>query len=324
METPVFRLGLVGFSEREEQLLRMGVGQYRQAHWRCGRAEGADAWLINGARVGRIHGTQVRVIASGDAGGEKALLLDVGSRPTAVTLPAPLLLQQLTGLSCDLRRAETVSACLAALDGRLAQLRRLYWIAAHLVKGNDMVGKAVYELRTGSQLLAVADLKGTVSVFPGATEADLEQAVWKHRARKLLEAPMDFEQHALSELLWTYTTRTRLNLLPERYTQGPIYLRRPPRVRTELLGDLHLRIIRELAIAPARLAQLVERIGVDAKAAGRALAALYYVGSVTSNPERAWATSSQQGGPWSSRASLVDDGAFRRSSEGQPSTTPLV
>lgn len=325
METPVFRLGLVGFDEREEQLLRAGVAPYRKVQWRCGRAEGADAWLINGPRVGRMHDTLVRVVASAEAGGGKTLLLDVGSRPTAVATPAPHLLQQLTGLSFDLRQPASLSTCLAAFDARLGQLRRLYSIAAHLVRCNEVVGKAVYELRAGTQLLAVADMKGMVLVHPGATDAQLEKAVWKHRARKMLEVPQDFEQHALAEVLWTYTTRTRLDLLPQRYLECPVYLRRPPRVRAELLGDVHLRIIRELAVSPARLVDLVDRTGADARTLGRGLAALYYVGSVTSNPDRAWAAS-QQAGPWSTRASLIDDGAqgFRLPLDAQPSTTPLM
>lgn len=325
METPVFRLGLVGFDERDEQLLRASVAPYRKVQWRCGPAEGADAWLINGSRVARIQDDRVRVVASGEANGGTTLLLDVRSRPTAVGLPAPQSLQQVIDLSFDLRQSATLTTCLAALDARLAQLRRLYSVAAHLVKCNEMVGKAVYELRAGQELLAVADMKGMVSVHPGATPAQLEKAVWKHRARKMLEVPQDYEQHALAELLWIYTTRTRLDLLPERYRECPIYLRRPPRVRAELLGDIHLRVMRELAISPARLPDLADRIGAEGKSLARAVAALYYVGSVTSNPERAWAASQQASG-WTTRASLIEDSAqgFRMPSDAQPSTTPLM
>lgn len=325
METPVFRLGLVGFDENEEQLLEQGVGRYRQVRWRCGPPEGADAWMLNSPRAGRVHGSCVRVIASRHAGDGATLMLDLASRPTAVLAPAPQALQQLAGLSFELRSRESVAACLAALDRRLERLRTLYWVAAHLVKCNEMVGKAVYELRAGAQLLAIADMKGTVSILPGLREEQLDQATWKHRARTMLEVPADFDQHALAELLWIYATRTRVNLLPERYTDCPLYLRRPPRVPTALVEDVHLQVIRELAIAPTRFIDLADRTGLDAKVLGRALAALYYVGSVTSNPERAWAAS-QQGGIWSSRASLRDEGAqpFRTPSEGQPSTTPLV
>jgi len=326
METPVFRLGLVGFGVSEERLLRELAARYKHAHWRCGRAEGADAWLINGARVARLHDSRARIIASDETGSGTTLLLDLASRPTAVATPAPQLLLQQVGLSCDLRQRETVASCLAALDRRLAPMRRLYGVAALLVKGNPTVGNAVYELRAGTQLLAVADMKGQVFVSPDAGAEQLQQAEWKHRARKMVEVPADFAQHPLSELLWTYATRSSVDLLPGRYLECRIYLRRPPRVRPELLEDAHLRIIRELAVGPSDFTELLDRVGIDPKTLRRSLAALYRVGSITSNPERVW-SASLEGTIWSTRAALLDgegETSFSRPADGHPSTAPLA
>lgn len=326
MEIPVFRLGLVGFGVSEERQLRDLAARYKQAQWRCGRAEGADAWLINGARVARMHDSRARIVASDETGSGTALLIDLGSRPTAVAAPAPQLVQQLVGLSFDLRQRETVASCLAALDRRLAPMRSLYGVAALLVKGNPTVGNAVYELRAGTQLLAIADMKGKVFISPDVGAQQLQHAEWKHRARKMVDVPMDFAQHALSELLWTYATRTRIDLLPERYLECRIYLRRPPRVRPDLLDDAHLRIIRELAVAPSDFTELLDRVGVDPRTLRRALAALYRVGSITSNPERVW-SASLEGTMWSTRAALLDDAGettFSRPADGHPSTTPLA
>jgi hypothetical protein len=325
METPAFRLGLVGFDKHEEELLRPGVAQYRQVQWRCGPAHGADAWLINGARVARVQESRVRVIASEEALGATALMLDVHSRPTAVSGPTPQALQQLVGHSFEVRRPETLKRCLLDLDRGLAPLRRMYRIAALLIECNATVGKAVYELRAGPQLLAVADMKGSVFSSPDASEQQLRQASWRHRARKMVDVPADFEQHALSELLWAYTTRTRRNLLPDRYTDSRIYLRRPPRLRADLVEDIHLWIIRELASGAASFVELLGRLDTDEATLTRALAALYYVGSVTSNAERAWAAS-QQSALWSTRAALSEQGVepSRSAHEGQPSTAPLL
>lgn len=326
MEIPVFNLGLVGFGVAEERLLRERVARYQQVQWRCGRAEGADAWLIHGARVARMNESRARIIAADDSGGGTVLLLDVDSRPTAVSMPAPQLLQQIVGLSFDLRQPDTVSSCLAALDRKLAPLRRLYGVAALLVQGSATVGNAIYELRAGAQLLAIADMKGKVYVSPDVDDEQLRRAAWKHRARNKVEVPADFEAHGLSELLWMYTTRSRLDLLPERYLECRIYLRRPPRVRAELLDDQHLRVIRELAVAPADCTELLDRIGMDPRTLRRALAALYRVGSITSNPDRVWSTS-LEGTMWSTRAALLDDEGetnFSRPADGQPSTAPLA
>ncbi|HEX7891003.1 MAG TPA: hypothetical protein VF522_16735 [Ramlibacter sp.] len=326
MELPVFNLGLVGFGVAEERQIRERAARYKQAHWRCGRAEGADAWLINGARVARMTDSRARIIGTDDTGSGAAQLLDVATRPTAVAMPAPQLLQQMVGISFDLRQPDTVAACLAALDGSLAPVRRLFGVAALLVKGSATVGNAVYELRAGAQLLAVADMKGRVYVSPDVGDEQLRRAAWKHRARNMVELPTDFAEHGLSELLWSYTTRTRLDLLPERYLECRIFLRRPPRVRPELLDDQHLRVIRELAVAPADFTELLDRIGMDPKTLRRALAALYRVGSITSNPDRVW-TTSLEGTMWSTRAALLDDEGetnFSRPADGHPSTAPLA
>lgn len=324
METPAFRLGLVGFDAREERMLGETANRYKGVHWHCGRPDGADAWVVNGARVGRIQGAAVRVVASHAAGDGAGLVLDFGSRPTLVATPAPQALEQLTRLRFALGDADSFAACLADVDRRLAGLRRLYWVAAHLVKCKEMVGKAVYELRLGPELLAVADMKGTVSILPFLREAQIDQAVWKHRVRKTVEVPADFERYSLAEVLWTYTTRTRLNLLPDHYAEVPIYLRRPPRVPTERIDDVHLRVVRELAIGPSQFVDLMDRTEADAQTLSRALAALYYVGSITSNPDRAWA-GSQSSSHWASRTSVMEQGAstFRARAEGYPSTTPL-
>jgi hypothetical protein len=326
METPVFRLGLVGFNEREEQLLRAGAAAYRQVDWRCGRAEGADAWVIKGARIARIQDNRLRVVASEGTNTGSAFLLDVGSRPVAIATPAPQQVAQLAPLFFDPAQDAALAGALATLDAQLDRLRRQYWAAALLVEHNATVGKALYELRTFDQVLAVADMKGTVHIAPGATSDQFDHAVWRHRARKSVEALADFERHPLAELLWSYATRTRRDLLPARYKDQSIHLRRPPRVPAERVGDVHLRIVRELAVGPASMAGLAEKIGVDDKTLERSMAALYLVGSVTTNPERAWSTS-EQGALWSTRSGAFNAASLQApgpDTEGMPSTAPLM
>jgi len=207
METPVFRLGLVGFNEREEQLLRAGAAAYRQVDWRCGRAEGADAWMIKGARIARIQENRLRVVASEGTNTGAAFLLDAGSRPVAIATPAPQQVAQIAPLFFDPAQEAALAGALAALDAQLDRLRRQYWAASLLVEHTPTVGKALYELRTFDQVLAVADMKGAVHIAPKATSDQFDHAVWRHRARKSVEVLPDFERHPLAELLWAYATR---------------------------------------------------------------------------------------------------------------------
>jgi hypothetical protein len=54
-----------------------------------------------------------------------------------------------------------------------------------------------------------------------------------------------------------------------------------------MMKDAHLLLLRELAQAPGTFAELEQRTGLVGSHLSRPLAALYYVGAITSNPRRA-------------------------------------
>jgi hypothetical protein len=76
-------------------------------------------------------------------------------------------------------------------------------------------------------------------------------------------------------------------VLPNHYRTSLLYYRRPPRVPQLAVTDSHLLLMRELACAPATFDALQERCALDSRQLARDLAALYFVGSITSNPRRA-------------------------------------
>ncbi len=59
------------------------------------------------------------------------------------------------------------------------------------------------------------------------------------------------------------------------------------RLAPRLLTDSHLLLMRELACAPADFDSLQQRTGLGAPALARDLAALYFVGAITSSRKRA-------------------------------------
>lgn len=224
----------------------------------------------------------------------------------------------------NLRRPESLVPVLAELERCLQVRKACYWTAEHLVQHNATVGKAIFELRAGSHLLAVADMKGEVAVWPKASEKDFEQAVWKHKARKTVAIPQEFERYSLAQLIWQYTTRTNRKLLPKRYRECDIFFRRPPRVDPQLIEDTHLLVMRELALGPCTLAELQTRMGAAAEtsAVEAALASLYFVGSITSNPERASHTSGRGG--LTAIAPQAVYGNERQIPDTRPTTAPLI
>nr|MDQ6880944.1 hypothetical protein [Pseudomonadota bacterium] len=102
--------------------------------------------------------------------------------------------------------------------------------------------------------------------------------------------PESFVRISLSELMWQYAVRTTRDVLPKRYRTKMLYFRRAPHLPQRLLTDSHLLLIRELATGIGTFADLQQRTGMGAGPLARILAALYLVGTITSNPKRASVT----------------------------------
>jgi DNA-binding transcriptional ArsR family regulator len=79
-------------------------------------------------------------------------------------------------------------------------------------------------------------------------------------------------------------------VLPPRYRSSPIFFRRPPRLDPALVEEEHLLAMRELAIRPATYDDLKAQLEISDATLARTLAALYYVGSITTNRARATPT----------------------------------
>lgn len=87
--------------------------------------------------------------------------------------------------------------------------------------------------------------------------------------------------------MWQYAMRTRRDALPSHYRTSMLFFRRPPRLPQRVLKDSHLLLLRELAQSPGNFEELQQRTGLVEPLLARDLAALYLVGSITSNPKRA-------------------------------------
>jgi hypothetical protein len=327
METAVLRLGLAGFRAGEKAAIEKIAAAFRRTDWLCGDADGADAWLIDGAHVTDAQGEHVRVMCTDAAGRMQPIVIDGASRPLAFARAPGVRVPTGTHPVFDFSQPATLTRVLQQFDRELHAAKTRFWTAAHILEHHATVGKAIYELRAGAEVLAVVDMKGDVAVSPTAAESSFDEAVWVHRARKAVTVPAWFQHTTLSHLVWQYMTGTRRELLPPRYRDCPIFFRRPPRVDPQLIGDIHLLVSRQLALGPATLADLSSALHLDDEAVSKALAALYFVGSVTSNPDRAW-KGSVRGGLWSQPAPLAGDAmmpsAPRMQRDAPPSTAPLM
>ncbi|RZJ25277.1 MAG: hypothetical protein EOO54_06850 [Haliea sp.] len=287
IELPVLRLGLVGFTVEQQQILS-GVATTAASSglvWEITKLEDADAWWVNGARCQLLADGSMR-IASGVPGG-RSLQLNLADidRPVAFCGPLPRSFQPDHFFA--LESVPSMKTVLRKFESWLSSLAAQFCLASHIVENEGALAPGVYHVSNHGTLLAVVDLQGEVGVLPSAGPIDFEEAVWHHRPAGAASIPAGFVQASLSQLMWQYAVRTSRDVLPRRYRKGVLYFRRPPRIAQRLLRDAHLLLMRELSCEAGSFEELQQRTGMAANSLAHHLGALYLVGAITANPKRA-------------------------------------
>jgi hypothetical protein len=303
IELPLLRLGLAGFSGEQhtaiETALRVGVGE--ATVWDIVELEAADAIWINGGRSQARPENRIRIASGAPEGRSLQLNLAEVDRPLAFALPLPAGVH--ASDTFDLASVRSMSVVLQKFEAWLAPLTAQFCLASHIVEHQSALGAGKYELRLNGQLLAWVDMQGEAAVLATAGAADFEAAVWGRHTGPL-QVPEHFTRTSLAELMWQYAVRTQRDVLPKHYRTGTMYFRRAPRLPQRLLKDSQLLVMRELLLAPATFAELQQRCGLDEERLARDLTALYFVGSITSNPKRAGQFATRPGQDASSQGNL--------------------
>ena len=286
IELPVLRLGLAGFSatERSHIAAALPAASPGAAQWEIARVPDADAWWVSGARAKLLPGDIVQVAPGGPT--ERALRLHLPDVDRPVAFSLPLACEALVpAFSFDAGSRRSMGAVLEAFETWLAPLMTQFSLGSQIAEHEAALGSGVFDVCANGRLLAVVDMHGDVAVLPASIPADFEDAVWTRRETPGMPEPM--KSVSMSQLMWQYSTRTQADLLPRHYRTDLLYFRRAPRLPQRMLEDAHLLLIRELARGPAGFDALQRRTGIAAMQLARHLAALYFVGSITSNPKRA-------------------------------------
>jgi hypothetical protein len=283
---PVLRLGLAGFSDEQQQavadVLREGAGE--SASWEAGDLDGADGWWINGARTQTLEDDRIRVASAGTDGRSLQLHLPGVGRPVAFARPLPRDFHALC--SFELSSRDSIQAVLRKFETWLAPVAAQFCLAAHIVEHESALGRGVFDLSIGGTLIALVDMQGEAAVKATVGPADFEGVVWGRRNGPFV-VPDNFVRTSLSQLMWQYAVRTQRDLLPKHYRTAPLHFRRAPRLPQRMLKDSHLLLMRELSSGAATFPELAQRCEMAEPQLARHLAALYLVGSITSNPRRA-------------------------------------
>lgn len=296
IELPVLRLGLAGFSEAQQKAAAELAAKARtaRAQWEIVPFPEADGWWLEGGRTMVLPSGILRVQPGVPSGRSVQLALSDVDRPVGFSLPLAATGFQ-PAVTFELANAERATAVLDQFAGWLQTMLSHFCLASSLTEHQPTLGAGSWEVIRGSELLAVVDLKLGAAVAPGVNAGDFADGIWCVRDHGAVVIPHDFPRVSVSHLMWQYALRTQRDLLPPHYRRDPLYFRRPPRLPQRQLRDAHLLLLRELVANPGlSFEQLQQSTGLAEAPLARCLAALYVVGSITSNARRALGATSRR------------------------------
>lgn len=288
LEQPVLRLGLLGFGDAAAARLGAWAAATQPGWpaWQACDPHMADAWMISGPAVDVLDRDVLTIRHPLDSGERLSLNRAEVDRPLAFATPLP------DGFASaeffDAGDEQSVRQRLQRFEAWLRPLRSQFALGAQLTDRLPRhKGEVVHVVHEG-RLLAVLDLaRWQAGLLTAVRPVDLAMADWVRRPSRANDIPTSFIRLPLNRVLWTYAVRSARDLLPARYRQQVIHLRRVPSLPARWFDELHLLLMRELMARPGTFADLCLRSGADAVALAHHLAALYFAGAVTTDPDSA-------------------------------------
>lgn len=288
LEHPVLRLGLLGFSESVFGRLRSWAERDTIGWplWRLGDPHLADAWLIGGSAVNVVDRDALLIEHPLHSAVRLTLNRAEVDRPLAFALPLPQGFASAESFDAD--DESSLKKRLQRFEAWLRPLRSQFVLGEQLVARLPAYQGHVVHLMHDGQLLAVIDFpRWRCGMLIPARPVDLAAAEWVRQPAQVDDIPSTFLRLRLHQVMWTYAARTRRDILPARYRDLTIHLRRVPHLPARWFDPVHLLIMQELSSQPGTLQELQERTCLDEPALASRLAALYYGGALTTDADSA-------------------------------------
>jgi hypothetical protein len=286
LEQPVLRLGLLGFSDEMSARLRDWAEHSLPGWpaWCIDDPHRADAWLIDGRAVVVLNRDALTI--QHPAGGSDRWTLHRAEvdRPLAFSLPLPEGFA--SAESFDAADEQSLRQRLQRFEAWLRPLRSQFALGSQLVRRLPEYQGDVVHLMHDGRLLGVLDFpRWQCGLLIPARPVDLVNAEWVRRPAAANDIPAAFLRLKLHQVMWAYAVRTRLDILPERYRERVIHMRRVPHLPARWFDPAHLLIMQELSVRPATLAQLQQRTSLDLSALASRVAALYFAAGLTTDED---------------------------------------
>ena len=308
MPVPRMRMGLVGFAD-EKQLLNLLMSRNRNLQWERWPFIDADALWINGAHAQPLRGNLVRIPSVDPAKPATVLNLKEIDRPTAFTLPFA------NGyftppLAFDPHKVDQVADVLNVFEAALLDTAAELTLASEIAARRHGLAAPSYHLMVRGRLLAIFNASGEIGLAPQLAPHELEEAEWAGRPAAGGQIPGQFRRTTIAQVMWNHVMRSADDLLPSRYREGTIHWRRMPAVPPRWIREEHMMLIAVLSTGPQTVASLSDTTGLSPAAVSQGLAALYFGGSLTTDPRKAGPTrvarapASEEGWPSSMTSSF--------------------
>jgi DNA-binding transcriptional ArsR family regulator len=281
----MLRLGLLGFSDPAGLRLQDWVVRPLEGRplWTCCDPHLADAWMVNGASV-EVQDRDALVIQH-PIGSDDRLQLNRAAvdRPLAFASPLPDGFASAEFFDAD--DEDGVRQRLLRFEAWLRPLRSQFALGAELLQRLGAFSGVVHVQRDG-RLLAVVDFaRWHADLLLPARALDLAMADWVPVKNASEGVPPSFMRLPLYRVMWTYAVRTARDVLPRRYRERTIYLRRVPQVPARWFAEDHMIIMRELLAEPSDFDNLQERTGMHPDVLAHHLSVLYHAGGLTTDAE---------------------------------------
>ena len=254
--------------------------------WRFCSFQDADAWLINGAKVRTVEADVIRISPGIPTEWAIKLGLKDVNRPLSFATPLPE--GFLPRSSFDVSQPSTLLRALDQFSVWLRPLRLQFDLGREIVRRGNALRHGVFHVTSAGRLLAVLNFRsGKAALAPDASGSDIGAADWAQRPPAAGQIPPGFIASSISQLSWMYVRHSARDVLPDRYLEGPVYFRGPPRVPVQWISDAQLVLLRELQAEPATLQDLRVRTAMPLEQIQRDLACLFFAAAITSSPSKA-------------------------------------
>jgi hypothetical protein len=308
MRHPRLNLGLIGFSTVQRARLQSSlekittqtiptahiedtVNLFNRPAWHITDFREANALLLNteqarwdAANILRFHSDPHHPNLVGVQLSELAVPYGVGGACSEAL--DPVLLSTVPRVVMD--DEASLTRALQNFEALLRPLRAAYALAYHLIeRRHELDGEHTFHLIRNGVLDAVVDLPlRRVAMREGLRPVDLDDANWQRRPATAHSPTQGFAVWMIEEVEWVYAMHCKQFVLPARYQQKPIYLRRLPRVRGGMLYPRHNLLLQLLGRQPCTYEHLS---GVWKDGTGellRDLYALYLCRAITTSSKK--------------------------------------